>query len=161
MCGAGFNYINQIPDLVTRLSSLHATLTARLNLHDSLLSLNGRLDMVLSQIELRSSVAPTALTSPPKKGDRANKKSTVVRYVEGESDSSNEEDDMTVVVETEHNDVDGIEEVELDGGSEDDDDMSNESEDEGDETGSNPFVDNEAEEEYSDEENEDDSEWST
>ena len=154
-CGV-FNCINQIPDLVTRLSDLHATLTARLNLHDSLLSLSGRLEMVLSQMELRSSAAPATLT-PPDKRDKASKTSTVTRYVEGESDSSNEED-ATVVVETDHDGVDAIEEVELDGGSEDDEDISTESEDDEEGTVFNPFVDDEAEEEYSDEENEDDSE---
>ena len=112
--------------------------------------------MVLSQIELRSSTSPATLTSPAEKRDEINKKSTVMRYVEGESDSSNEED-TNVVVETEHDDVDAIEDVELDGGSEDNDDMSSESEDDEEET-FNPFVDDEAEEEYSDEENEDDSE---
>ncbi|KAF8807672.1 NUC189-domain-containing protein [Phlegmacium glaucopus] len=151
-------HLMTIPDLVTRLSNLHATLTTRLSLHDSLLSLNGRLDMVLSQIELRSSAAPAALTSLAEKRDKSNKKSTVMRYVEGESDSSNEED-TTMIVETEHDGIDDIEEVELDGGSEDDgDNMSSESEDDGEGTVFNPFVDDEAEEEYSDEENEDDSE---
>ena len=42
-----------------------------------------------------------------------------MRYVEGESDSSNKED--TNVVEIEHDNVDTIKDVELDGGSEDDD----------------------------------------
>ena len=113
--------------------------------------------MVLSQIELRSSAAPTTLTSPAEKRDKANNKSTTItRYVEGESDSS-EEEDTNVVVEMEHDDVDAIEDVELDGVSEDDDDMSSESED--DEEGMhNSFIDDEAEEEYSDEENDDDSE---
>ena len=112
--------------------------------------------MVLSQIELRSSAAPTTLTSPAEKRDKANKKNSVTRYVEGESDSSNEED-TNVVVETEHDDV-AIEEVELDGGSEVDDDMSNESEDDEEGIDHNSFIDDEAEEEYSDEENEDESE---
>ena len=163
MSGRFNNYI-QIPDLVTRLSGLHTTLTARLNLHDSLLSLSGRLDMVLSQIELRSSAAPTTLTSPAEKRDTANKKSsTITRYVEGESDSSNDEEDTDVVVEIEqHDDVDAIEDVELDGGNDDDDDdddgdMSSESEDDEEGTVHNSFIDDEAEE-YTDEENEDDSE---
>jgi U3 small nucleolar RNA-associated protein 5 len=115
--------------------------------------------MVLSQIELRSSAAPTTLTSPAEKRDKVNKKSTITRYVEGESSDSSNEEDTNVVVETEHNDVDAIEDVELDGGSEDDDDMSSESEvDEEGTLYNNSFIDDEAEEEYSDEENEDDSE---
>jgi len=147
-------HLMTIPDLVTRLSGLHTTLTARLNLHDSLLSLSGRLDMVLSQIELRSSTAPTTLTSPAEKRDK--KSNVITRYVEGESDSSNEED-TNVIVEIEHDDADAIEDVELDGVSEedeDDDDMSSESEDDEEEM-HNSFIDDEAEEEYSDEENED------
>lgn len=115
--------------------------------------------MVLSQIELRSSPVPTTLTSPAGKRDKVNEtSSTITRYVEGESDSSNEED-TDVVVEIEHDDVDAIEDVELDGGSEDDDDdMSSESEDDEEGTVHNSFIDDEAEEEYSDEANEDDSE---
>ena len=42
-----------MPDLVARLSGLHATLTQRLTLQESLLSLSGRLEMVISQIEMR------------------------------------------------------------------------------------------------------------
>ena len=111
--------------------------------------------MVLSQIELRSSASPATLTSPPEKKDKANKKSTVTRYVEGESDSS-EEEDTTVVVETgRDDDAISIEEVGLDGGSKYSESESDDSE-EG--TISNPFVDDEAEEEYTDGENEDDSE---
>ena len=111
--------------------------------------------MVLSQIELRSSTAPTTLTPPTEKKDKANKKSsTITRYVEGESDCSNE--DTNVVVEIEHGDADAIEDIELDGGSEEDDDDNMSSESEDDEEGvHNSFIDDEAEEEYSDEENDD------
>ena len=65
------------------------------------------------------------LTFGSKKRVKADKKSSIImQYIEGESDSSNEED--TNVVEIEHDNVDTIEDVELDGGSEDDDDMSSE-----------------------------------
>ena len=59
-----------MPDLVARLSGLYQTLTARLALQDSLLSLSGRLDMVISQIEMRSSAAPAPLPMP-KKGKKS------------------------------------------------------------------------------------------
>ncbi len=47
-------YLMSLPNLVSRLSSLHATLTTRLATHERLLSLNGRLELVLSQIEARA-----------------------------------------------------------------------------------------------------------
>ncbi|KAF8167822.1 hypothetical protein B0H34DRAFT_646270, partial [Crassisporium funariophilum] len=150
-------HLMTIPDLVARLSGLHATLTARLNLHESLLSLSGRLDMVLSQIELRSSTAPTLLAPRGEKMKRANKASVVKRYVEGESESSNDEDmPMDVEIGGESDDEGSVEDIELggDSDSEDDNDGSSESGDEG----LSGFIDDEAEEEYSDEENEDESE---
>lgn len=159
----------QMPDLVARLSGLHATLTSRLALQESLLSLSGRLDMVISQIEMRSSAAPAPLVVPQAtKGSKRKKRpqKKAVKYVEGES----EEEEMEVGVESEE-DAGSVEDIEL-GGSEDEEDedaeVSNEEEGEDDEEdddeeddddsdeaeGSklNGFVDDEAEEEYTDEE---------
>lgn len=129
----------QMSDLVTRLAGLHATLTARLSLRESLLSLSGRLDMVLQQINLRASAAPAPLSHSGKKG-----KAPAVaareprRYVEGESDEEEEVDAMEVEPE-EGSDVGSIEDIELgvDSGSEDDGDgdMDGEFEDEGEDEG--------------------------
>ena len=47
-------YLMSLPNLVSRLSGLHATLTNRLATHERLLALNGRLELVLSQIEARA-----------------------------------------------------------------------------------------------------------
>lgn len=47
-------YLMSLPNLVSRLSGLHATLTTRLATHERLLALNGRLELVLSQIETRA-----------------------------------------------------------------------------------------------------------
>ncbi|SOV04452.1 related to UTP5 - U3 snoRNP protein [Ustilago sp. UG-2017a] len=47
-------YLMSLPNLVNRLSGLHATLTQRLATHERLLALNGRLELVLSQIEARA-----------------------------------------------------------------------------------------------------------
>ncbi|TFK76707.1 NUC189-domain-containing protein [Pluteus cervinus] len=160
-------HLMTIPDLVARLSSLHATLTARLALHESLLSLSGKLDMVLSQIEMRSSVAPAPLV-PKKGGDKANKsRKQVQRYVEGESDegSEDEEDKMEVEVEAGSGDDGSIEDVELGGSgdeSDEDDDDDEEDDDEEDEDDDeeptmNGFIDDEADEASTDEE-EDESE---
>ena len=126
----------QMSDLVTRLAGLHATLTARLSLRESLLSLSGRLDMVLQQINLRASAAPAPLSHGGKKG-----KAPAVtareprRYVEGESEEEDEEEVDAMEVELEEgSDVGSIEDIELgvDSGSEDDGDgdMDGEFEDE-------------------------------
>ena len=151
-----------MPDLVTRLAGLHATLTARLSLRESLLSLSGRLDMVLQQVDLRSSTAPTPMASRGKKGKApAHTDGTheIRRYVEGESDEENTEDVMEVELE-EGSDTGSVEDVELgaESGSDADSDAEEEEEDEdvdedseGDSEGDegprlNGFIDDEAEE---------------
>ncbi|KAJ7630480.1 hypothetical protein FB45DRAFT_978816 [Roridomyces roridus] len=150
-------HLMTMPDLVARLSGLHATLSSRLALQENLLSLSGRLDMVLSQIEMRSSVAPAPLVS--RKGARAEGQNTT-RYVEGES--ADEDDEMEVEVEDE-DDAGSVEDVELGGDSseeeseEEEEDGEEDDEEGSDEDGSvNGFIDDEAEE-YS-EEDDDESE---
>jgi U3 small nucleolar RNA-associated protein 5 len=162
-----------MPDLVTRLAGLHATLTARLSLRESLLSLSGRLDMVLQQVDLRSSVAPTPMASRSKKGKApAHTVDTpkTRHYVEGES----EETEDVMEVEEEGSDAGSVEDVELGAGSEseaesdaldEDDDEEEEGEDEEDEDDGedsegdseddegprlNGFIDDEAEEDEED-----------
>ncbi|KAJ6626921.1 WD40-repeat-containing domain protein [Mycena sp. CBHHK59/15] len=151
-------HLMTMPDLVARLSGLHATLSTRLALQESLLSLSGRLDMVLSQIEMRSSVAPAPLV--PKRGAQTSgtQGKQVSRYVEGESEDEDEQ--MDVEVEVDSGDDDGsVEDVELGGDSsaeegseEEDDDDDDEDEDEDGPT-MNGFIDDEAEE-YSEEDDE-------
>lgn len=147
-----------MPDLVARLSGLHATLTSRLALQDSLLSLSGRLDMVLSQIELRSSNAPAPLAVAPKAKRAKVENAVVKRYVEGES-----EDDEEMEVEVENGDDEGsLEDVEFgkdgDESSEDhgskDEEESDDDDDEEDGPRLNGFVDDEADE-FDDEEDDD------
>jgi len=149
----------QIPDLVARLSGLHATLSARLALHESLLSLNGRLDMVLGQIEMRSSAAPAPLA--PRKGKTkavALEKNTK-RYVEGESSSSDDNGDVVdVEVDSGDSDDGSIEDVEL-GGESSDNETSDDEDEDSDESSEgrmmNGFIDDEAEEYSTDDESED------
>ncbi|EIN13392.1 WD40 repeat-like protein [Punctularia strigosozonata HHB-11173 SS5] len=157
-------HLMTMPDLVARLSALHQTLTARLALQESLLSLSGRLDMVLSQIEMRASVAPAPLAMP--KGAKANARAKgpqkeVRKYVEGESEDEEEnEDEMEVEVES-GDDEGSVEDIEL--GEEDETDEEDEDEDDEDEDDEsddgepriNGFIDDEAEE-YSGDEDEDD-----
>ncbi|OCH92662.1 NUC189-domain-containing protein [Obba rivulosa] len=162
-----------MPDLVARLSGLHATLTTRMALQESLLSLSGRLDMVVAQIEMRSSGAPAPLPLPKSSRKKRGKgKQAGVReprrYVEGESELE-EEEQMEVEVES-GDDEGSVEDVELGGSDdeeegpggedEDEDDEDEDEEDEDDEEdgpGLNGFIDDEAEE-YSEDEDEDESE---
>jgi len=156
-------HLMTMPDLVARLSGLHATLTTRLTLQDSLLALSGRLDMVLSQIEMRSSAAPAPLAL--QKGNvpfNAQGKREARKYVEGESDDD-ENAHMDVEVEMESDDdVGSIEDVELGGDSQDDsdededEDDEDEEDDEDDDEGPtlNGFIDDEADEFDEDEDDE-------
>ncbi|KAI0793306.1 WD40-repeat-containing domain protein [Abortiporus biennis] len=168
-----------MPDLVARLAGLHQTLTTRLALQENLLSLSGRLDMVISQIEMRSSEAPAPLPLPKKgKGKEKNVKAVngkvPRKYVEGESED--DDDAVMVDVEVESGDESGsVEDVELGGSSEeeeddddvedseegkddDDEDDEDEDEDEDSEDGGgvrlNGFIDDEAEEFTGDEDDE-------
>jgi U3 small nucleolar RNA-associated protein 5 len=99
-----------MPNLVSRLSSLHNTLTKRLALQERLLLLNGRLDLALSQVELRSSKAPSMAAAGLAKGNK-NKDQHVTKYVEGESS-----DDESMEIEIEKgSDAESVEDIRLDG----------------------------------------------
>jgi len=101
-------------DLVARLAGLHATLTTRLSLRESLLSLSGRLDMVLQQVNLRASAAPVPLSHG---GEKDKAPAGVApsreprRYVEGESEQE-EAEAMDVELE-EGSDAGSVEDIEL------------------------------------------------
>jgi len=162
-------HLMNIPDLVTRLSGLHATLTSRLLLQDRLLTLNGRLDLVLSQIDLRTAPSEPVAQGPSKKGKKP-KKSAVTKYVEGESsDEEDEAMDMDVEVQIESGDEEGsVEDIELGGESDEDesgedldeDDEDDDDHEDTDEDGGslNGFIDDEAEESYGEDESEEDDE---
>ncbi|KAH7343457.1 WD40-repeat-containing domain protein [Rhizoctonia solani] len=150
VCHSGF--LMTIPDLVSRLASLHATLGARLALQDRLLALNGRLDLVLSQIDVQSAPRATVDEDVIVKKKKVRRKAA--RYVEGESES---DDGMSVdgeddEDEDEDEDEGSVEEVGFRSGDEEEDDE--EEEDESDEEGqkTNGFIDDEAEEDYSEDE---------
>lgn len=152
-----------MPDLVVRLSSLHATLTARLALQERLLTLSGRLELVLAQIELQSSRAPAPLAPRSDQGKKGQPPNTrhPTRYVEGES---TDEDEIDVEIEQgSGEDGSDVEEIglggsELSGSEVDDEDEDEEMEGSdvsGDEPG-NAFIDDEAEEDWESDEEEDD-----
>ncbi|KAF9473183.1 NUC189-domain-containing protein [Pholiota conissans] len=144
-----------IPDLVARLSGLHSALTNRLSLHDCLLSLSGRLDMVLSQVELRASTAPARVAVFGRKAGKTKQESVVTRYVEGDTDSADDDAKIDVQVEVDTDDEGSIEDIELGGESDESDEVDFS---EGGNEGGSKFIDDEAEEEYSEEEDEDESE---
>ncbi|KIK30563.1 hypothetical protein PISMIDRAFT_87254 [Pisolithus microcarpus 441] len=160
------SHLITMPDLVARLAGLHATLTSRLALQDSLLSLNGKLDMVLSQIEMRSSSAPAPLKLKKDGDSLPDRARQPTRYVEGESeneDADTEEVAAEPVIESDGEEG-SIEDIELGGESGEEDDAeegveSSEGEEDSDSGGSAPalngFIDDEAEE-FDDDEDEDD-----
>ncbi|KAK7064670.1 U3 small nucleolar RNA-associated protein 5 [Favolaschia claudopus] len=145
-------HLMTMPDLVARLSGLHATLSSRLALQETLLTLSGRLDMVLSQIEMRSSVAPATLAPRKPAQVQGNR---VTRYVEGESADEDEQMDVEVEVDS-GDDGASVEDVEL--GDDSSEDGSEDEEDDEDDEEGNDFIDDEAEEEeeYSENESESD-----
>lgn len=148
---------------MTRLSSLYATLTARLALRDPLLALSGRLDLVLSQIELRASAGPAPLGPESMAASKKGNKRSPMKYVEGESDSE-DDDGGTGEMEVEQDDgTASVEDVELGADSASDegeesgsDDEDLDSTDEGSDEGPRlkGFIDDEAEE-WSEEEDDD------
>ncbi|KAK0547662.1 Small subunit (SSU) processome component [Tilletia horrida] len=73
------SYLMALPHLTTKLASLHMALSTRLASHQRLLALQGRLDLVLSQIEMRSAYAAAAGVSEEKAGKR--RKGTAIQGV--------------------------------------------------------------------------------
>ena len=146
------------------MSSLYTTLTARLALRDPLLALSGRLDLVLSQIELRASAGPASLAPASMAASQNGNKRSPVKYVEGESDSEDDGEGGTDEMEVEQDDgTASVEDVELGGNSASDEEEESGSEEEElgseDEEGDegpriNGFIDDEAEE-WSEEEDDD------
>ncbi|KAH8834762.1 WD40-repeat-containing domain protein [Flagelloscypha sp. PMI_526] len=152
-------HLLSMPDLVARLAKLHSTLTNRLAIQESLISLSGRLDMVLTQIELRSSASSSSAAAPMTHPKPTTK---VSHYVEGESSSDEDEDEdmLDADVDIERQSEGSVEDIEL-GGVEDSDASESSDDDEDDEDsedsafgGANGFIDDEAEE-YSDDDDED------
>ncbi|KAJ1308984.1 hypothetical protein OPQ81_004666 [Rhizoctonia solani] len=137
VCHSGF--LMTIPDLVSRLASLHATLGARLALQDRLLALNGRLDLVLSQIDVQS--APRAAVDEDVIVKKKKVRRKAARYVEGESESEDgmsvdgEEDEEDEDEEDEDEDEGSVEEIGLDSADEEEEDDEEDEEDETDEEG--------------------------
>ncbi|GAA5974146.1 hypothetical protein JCM11641_003463 [Rhodosporidiobolus odoratus] len=78
-------FLVTIPSLVNRLSALHASLTQRLALQQPLLALKGRLELVMSQIDLRQDRVRAQQSRQITAGAGKRKPAQGRRYVEGES----------------------------------------------------------------------------
>ena len=151
---------------MARLAALHSTLTTRLTLQSRLLTLNGRLDLVLSQVELRSSNAPAPLSIRKGKNKRGIKVKAAepTKYVEGESsDENGTTEGVEIEIENDDDDMGSIEDVELGAGSsseesENDEEDGEETDDDDDESNDgnlgNGFIDDEAEDAEEDESDE-------
>lgn len=143
-----------MPSLPLHLANLSQMLQTRLQLYQPLLSLSGRLDLALAQIQIRQQAALNA-EGGGRKGAEGE------RYVEGESESEEDEDDDVSI---EVGDGDGeIEDVDMRDIGSDEDEDSDEDSDEDDEdededlleSGSEQgFLDLEAEEDGSEDEDE-------
>jgi U3 small nucleolar RNA-associated protein 5 len=113
--------------------------------------------MVLSQVELRASATPASLTSSVGRTEQTKKdRGALKRYIEDDTDS----DDgvkIDVGVEVDSDDEGSIEDIELGGESENDDE---EGEDLSDSDGGNftDFIDDEAVDDFSEEDTDDESE---
>jgi len=99
-------YLVTVPALVSRLASLHSTLDSRTTYHSQLLALNGRLDLVVSQIDVRSnslatssrSAAASRRAGPSHSGRVAGvalQKQGPARYVEGINEDEEEEEEIS------------------------------------------------------------------
>jgi U3 small nucleolar RNA-associated protein 5 len=149
-----------MPDAVARLAGLHAVMAQRAGMRGRLEGLMGRLDVVVSQVEMRGAGKRRegkAVGAIGKVTVQDKDKREVRRYVEGESSDEDDEDDEVDGVDVEvGSDAGSIEDVELgasddsDDGGLDDDEEDDEEEDDSEEDGIggrvNGFVDDEAEE---------------
>lgn len=96
-------YLMSLPKLVHRLSALHSTLSSRLASHERLLALNGRLELVLGQIEMRAAYTAQqaqkiqGVKTKGRQDQSADLEAKKKQQVEGkqwiEESSSGEEDD--------------------------------------------------------------------
>lgn len=88
------------------MSGLHSALTSRLAIHDRLLALSGRLELVVSQIQLRREAEARV-------GSRA---TDPAHYVEGESSSEDDDDEPAIPLGADAEDEGSIEDVTVGGG---------------------------------------------
>ncbi|KAF8936473.1 WD40-repeat-containing domain protein [Dissophora ornata] len=89
-------YLMTVPDLIKKLSNFYQTLDSRVSVFQKLLNLHGRLDLVMSQIEMRQQYEAE---------DTTNEATTV--YVEDEDDDEGEDLDLDMEDDDEDDDLVG------------------------------------------------------
>ncbi|KAF9286432.1 WD repeat-containing protein 43 [Mortierella alpina] len=89
-------YLMTVPDLIKKLSNFYQTLDSRVSVFQKLLNLHGRLDLVMSQIEMRQQYETE---------DTTNEATTV--YVEDEDDEEEADLDMDMEDDDEDDDLVG------------------------------------------------------
>lgn len=119
----------QVPGLTAKFASLYATLENRLLVHNQLLALNGRLDLVISQMDLQSDPAVKAVQHLPiqKKPEPVKrvrlpkpiKTESSAKYREGQSESESSSSEDEAVDDASAGGPSGIEAAEEDGEVED------------------------------------------
>ena len=148
-------YLMTLPHLVSRLSALHHSLAARLASHERLLSLRGRLELVMSQIDMQ--MAYTADDTPIEvHGQKLGRRSAAADVERRAAAEAARAQGQTWV---EGEDVEDIEDVGLGAGDAemdeaDDVEQMDEDDDEGDEDEEDEDEDEEEEEEDVEEEDE-------
>lgn len=138
-------YLMSLPNLVARLSQLHHSLAARLASYERLLALKGRMELVMSQIDLHMTYSADD-TPIHVQGQKLGKKSTQAElakkqatsqqrqegevWVEPHDDEEEDEDDVEEIglsagadVTMEDDDVDGMDEDDVDADEVDIDDL--------------------------------------
>lgn len=99
-------YLMSLPDLVARLAQLHHSLAARLAAHQRLLALKGRLELVMSQIDMN--MAYTAEEAPIQvQGQRGGKRASAAE-LERRQDASRAQQQGTTWTEPEDDEVEDI-----------------------------------------------------
>ncbi|KAF9919522.1 WD repeat-containing protein 43 [Linnemannia zychae] len=116
-------YLMTVPDLVKKLSNFYQTLDSRVSVYDRLVDLHGRLDVVMSRVEIRHQ-------DPD---DTRNEAQTVYREDEDDDEEEDEEMDLEDDAEDDELAEDDDEDDSEDGDEEGDSDMSDEDEEDEDE----------------------------
>lgn len=100
-------YLMSLPNLVARLSQLHHSLAARLASHERLLALKGRMELVMSQIDMHMSYTADEAQMPVQ-GQKLGKRSSATELEKKQQASQLQQQGQTWVEPDEDDDVEDI-----------------------------------------------------
>lgn len=100
-------YLMSLPNLVARLSQLHHSLAARLASHERLLALKGRMELVMSQIDMHMSYTADEAQMPVQ-GQKLGKRSSATELEKKQQASQLQQRGQTWVEPDEDDDVEDI-----------------------------------------------------